>query len=238
MFGAHKRGELRDVGTLKIGPGMVWSRLWSETGIRECLQAVLQGRRFQFDVEGAVFLTVVHRLLDPGSDRAAEKWRRDYLLPDVGELQLQHLYRAMAWLGEVLPDEEQDARTPFAPRCVKDLIEERLFARRQDLFSELVLAFFDTTSVYFEGAGATTLGRRGKSKDHRPDLMQMVAGLVLDGEDKPLCCELWPGNTTDVKTLIPIVDRLRRRFRIGRICVVADRGMISKTTIEALEERS
>jgi transposase len=63
----------------------------------------------------------------------------------------------------------------------------------------------------------------------------MVVGAVLDGQGRPICCELWPGNTTDVTTLIPIVDRLRSRFRIGRVCIVADRGMISKETIEALE---
>ena len=62
-------------------------------------------------------------------------------------LELHHLYRAMAWLGEELPEEEQDARTPFAPRCTKDLVEERLFAHRRDLFSRLDLVFMDTTSL-------------------------------------------------------------------------------------------
>jgi transposase len=62
-------------------------------------------------------------------------------------------------------------------------------------------------------------------------------GLVLDGKGHPVCCEMWPGNTTDVTTLVPIVDRLRKRFGIGRVCVVADRGMISEETIEALEKR-
>ena len=95
--------------------------------------------------------------------------------------------------------------------------------------------FFDTTSIYFEGEGGTDLGQYGHSKDHRPDRKQMVVGAVLDGEGRPLCCELWPGNVTDVKTLIPIVDRLRTRFQIRSICIVADRGMISKETIAQLQ---
>jgi len=95
--------------------------------------------------------------------------------------------------------------------------------------------FFDTTSIYFEGAGGETIGRHGNSKDHRPDCKQMVVGAILDNTGRPICCELWPGNTTDVKTLIPIVDRLRERFSITRICIVADRGMISKKTIEELQ---
>src|SRR5438045_8013498 len=65
----------------------------------------------------------------------------------------------------------------------------------------------------------------------------MIVGLVMDQDDRPLCCELWPGNTADVTTLLPVVDRLRARFSVGRICVVADRGMISAQSIAALEER-
>jgi transposase len=238
VIGEHDRGALTEHGTRKLGPGMVFERLWKELGIGETIRAALRGRKFQFDVEAAIFLTVVHRLMDPGSDRAAEKWREDYVLPEgVDGLDLHHLYRAMAWLGEPLSEVEQAGRTPFSPRCTKDLLEERLFLQRRDLFTEVAIIFFDTTSIYFEGAGGQTLGRRGHSKDHRPDLPQVVVGLVLDGEGRPLCCELWPGNTTDVKSLVPIVDRLQRRFHVKEICVVADRGMISKETVSEIERR-
>jgi len=82
--------------------------------------------------------------------------------------------------------------------------------------------FFDTTSIYFEGNGGETLGKKGLSKDHRPDLNQMVVGAVIDDNGKPICCEMWPGNTTDVKTLIPVVDRVRKRFntRMRKVNVV------------------
>ena len=135
-----------------------------------------------------------------------------------------------------MPKDQQKDKTPFAPRCVKDRIEEDLFAHRRDLFTDLQLVFFDTTSIYFEGEGGETLGKLGHSKDHRPDLKQMIVGAVLDGQGRPICCELWPGNTTDVTTLIPVVDRLRSRFGDHRVCIVADRGMISKETIEDLEK--
>jgi transposase len=140
----------------------------------------------------------------------------------------------MAWLGEPLPESEQEGATPFVPRCVKDQIEEALFRQRRHLFQSLDLVFFDTTSIYFEGRGGTQ-GERGCSKDHRPDLPQMVVGVVLDDQGLPICTEMWPGSTTDVKTLIPVVDRLQKRFSIRRICIVADRGMISREVIETLE---
>jgi transposase len=104
------------------------------------------------------------------------------------------------------------------------------------LFSELEIVFFDTTSLYFEGEGGDTLGQHGHSKDHRPDLHQMVVGAVLDGDGRPICCELWPGNTADVTTLLAVVDRLRRRFHIRRACIVADRGMICAAVVQELEE--
>lgn len=235
LLAAHQRGETTAMRTRPIGPAMIFERLWQETGCQQVIGRLLEGRKFEFPVERAIFLTVLHRLFTSGSDRAAEKWKETIDVGGMEELQLHHLYRAMAWLGEALGEDQQDGATPFAPRCTKDRIEEELFAFRRDLFTSLDLVFFDTTSIYFEGDGGETLGQYGHSKDHRPDLKQMVIAAVLDGEGRPVCCELWPGNTTDVTTLMPIVDRLRSRFSIGRICIVADRGMISAKTIEELE---
>jgi hypothetical protein len=235
LLSAHAKGQIPTVTTRRIGPALIFERLWQQTGCRQAIEQLLKGRHFEFDVERAIFLTVLHRLFASGSDRAADKWRTDYQIEGGDGLQLHHLYRAMAWLGEELPEGQQKDRTPFAPRCIKDRIEEGVFGHRRDLFSGLQLVFFDTTSIYFEGEGGQDIGQRGFSKDHRPDLYQMVVGAVLDGQGRPICCELWPGNATDVKTLIPVVDRLRSRFGIGRVCVVADRGMISRETIEALE---
>jgi Transposase DDE domain len=216
---------------------LIFERLWQETGCAAVLEQLLAERRFEFAVERAVFLTVLHRLLQPGSDRAADKWKHDYLLDGAAELDLHHLYRAMAWLGEELPAEQQRGSTRLVPLCTKDRIEEGLFQRRRDLFTQLQVVFFDTTSIYFEGEGGEELGQYGHSKDHRPDLNQMIVGAVLDGDGRPICCEMWPGNTTDVKTLIPIVDGLYRRFGIVKVCIVADRGMICQDTIDDLDRQ-
>src|SRR5215217_4033708 len=221
----------------RIGAPLLFGRLWEETGCRAVIAGLLAGRGFEFAVERAVFATVLHRIMVSGSDRACEKWLVDYDIPGVDGLALHHLYRAMAWLGEELGTDQQDGATPFAPRTVKDLIEERLFERRRDLFSELSVVFMDTTSLSLTGTGGETLGEHGYSKDHRPDLMQMILGVVVDAEGRPVCSEMWPGNTADGSVLVPVIDRLRRRFGIGRVCVVADRGMISAPTIAALEER-
>ena len=221
---------------VKIGPSIIFERLWKETGIKKAIERLLIDRRFEFDVERAIFLTVLHRLMVSGSDRFCQRWRRDYRINGTEPLDLHHLYRAMSFLGE--PIEDQKAATPFTSRCNKDLIEESIFLDRRNLFSGLDLVFFDTTSIYFEGQGGKITGKKGFSKDHRPDLNQMVVGAIIDDKGKPICCEMWPGNTTDVKTLIPVIDRVRKRFGISRFCVVADRGMISADTIRELEARN
>jgi hypothetical protein len=201
VLDAQARGETQAAEVLRIGPDLVFGRLWEELGFGAILKELLVGRRYGFDVERAIYLTVLHRLFVSGSDRQAERWKENYRIRGCDGLELHHLYRAMAFLGTPLAREEQKDKTPFAPRCLKDLVEEHWFDRRRDLFTDVDLVFFDTTSIYFVGEGGETIGRRGKSKDHRPELKQMVVGLVIDKQGRPLCCEMWPGNTTDVKTL-------------------------------------
>ena len=232
VLDAHAAGEIQPVAIRRIGPDLVFARFWKESGIQEVLRSILKARQFEFDVERAIYLTVLHRLFASGSDRAAERWREDYLIPGSEGLELHHLYRAMAFLGEAI---EQLEKPAGAVRCNKDLIEEALFERRRDLFTEVELVFFDTTSLYFEGRGGESIGQRGHTKDHRPDLKQMIVGMAVDVEGRPICCEMWPGNTADVTTLLPVVKRMRERFRIREITIVADRGMVSQATLEAFE---
>ena len=134
---------------------MVFGRLWVELGFREIIDEMLGQRRYEFKVERAVYLTVLHRLFTSGSDRAAERWRECYRIPGTEDLALQHLYRAMAWLGE-----ELGQGMLGSPRCTKDVIEEALFERERDLFSEVGLVFFDTTSIYFQGTGGQISANR------------------------------------------------------------------------------
>lgn len=213
-------GDLEKGPSQQLGPDLVFGRLWQTTGVKQVFERLLEHRSFEFPVERAIYLSVLHRLFMSGSDRAADRWRRDVVVPGAQGLELHHLYRAMRWLGEA-----------------KDEVEEALFQERRDLFTELSLAFFDTTSLYFEGRGGESLGRYGHSKDHRPDLRQMVVGAVLTGDGRPVCCELWPGNRADGDALLPVVERLGQRFGLRRVCWVADRGMISRDTIQGLEAR-
>jgi hypothetical protein len=232
LLSAIEKGETTTIDAKRIGPSLLFERLWRDSFCRSVIEDLLADRKFEFPLERAVFLTVLHRIMDPGSDRAAEKWRSAYSIDGMDAIELHHLYRAMAWLGEELAGQQGSG---LVPRTNKDLIEEQLFAKRRSLFNDVGLAIFDTTSLYFEGDGGTTLGRNGHSKDSRPDLHQMVLGVVIDETGRPICSEMWPGNTADVTTLIPVVPRLRERFLLNRVCIIADRGMVSAKTIATLE---
>jgi Transposase DDE domain len=234
LISSLRAGTLDAVATRRIGAPLVFARLWEETGCRKLIEDLARRRGFGFSIERAVFATVLHRLMVSGSDRACERWLEAYRLDGAETLELHHLYRAMTWLGEALADQSGATR---AERRTKDVIEEQLFARRRSLFTDLSVVLFDTTSLYFYGAGGESLGQNGKSKDRRPDLKQVVVGVVLDEAGRPICSETWPGNATDVKSLLPVVDRLRQRFGIARMCVVADRGMISAETMAELDAR-
>ena len=232
LISSGEAATLESSASMRIGAALLFGRLWEQSGCRRVIEQLAQRRGFGFSLERAVFVSVLHRLMVSGSDRACEKWLDAYLIDGADGLELHQLYRAMAWLGEELADQTGATR---APRRTKDVIEEKLFARRRSLFSDLSVVLFDTTSLMFYGAGGETLGQRGKSKDHRPDLRQVIVGVVLDEAGRPICSETWPGNATDVKALLPVVSRLRERFGIARMCVVADRGMISAETMTELE---
>jgi len=213
----YREGNLEAKQVLKIGPDLICARLWRELQIGKILEKLLSGRKFEFPVERAVYLATLARLFFPGSDRRTISRARDFAVCGEGSLSLHHLYRAMSWLGDN-----------------REKVEDELFFANRDLFSSLSVVFFDTTTLYFEGAGGEYLGRKGYSKDRRPDENQMVLGMVLDGEGRPVASPAWPGNTTDAATILPVAENLRSRFGVEDIVIVADRGMVGKRNAQEL----
>ncbi len=202
------------------GPALVFGRLWETQGLPELLQARARGRRFEFDVERACFALALQRLCAPGSDLQGAAWLRTVECPGFEALELQHFYRAVGWLAQVRPELETD-----------------LFWRDRDLFSQSVdLVFIDTTSTYIYRPEETPLRRRGYSRDRRPDLPQVVLCVAVDRHGWPVAWDILPGSTADIPAFVAMLARLRERFRLGRVIVVADRGMVSAETLALLED--
>lgn len=230
----HRLAEVPHCKRKIDGPNKIFQKLWKSTGIQASLHHLLRDRKFEFDVERAIYIAVLHRIMKPGSDLSCESWRRNQNIPGNEELDLHHFYRAMNWLGDIV--NEFNESDPFSPRYRTHQIEELVFNVNRDLFSGIGMVFFDTTSLYFEGQGGEGLGEHGFSKDRKPDRHQMVVGVVIDDKGDPLCMEMWPGSTTDVSTLLPVVHRLKHRFGVTSMCIVCDRGMISRDNLKSLEE--
>jgi Transposase DDE domain len=203
------------------GPALVFERLWQQQGLPELLHRLAVDRHFEFDVERTCFALALQRLCEAehGSDLQGASWLRTVECPGFSEIALQHLYRTV---GGFLYD-------------VRETLEWELFQRDRDLFSdELDLVFIDTTSTFIWRDEETGLRRRGHSKDRRPDQPQVLVCVAVDAHSWPIGWDILPGNTGDGKAFVAMIERLRKRFRIRRVTVVADRGMIAAKTIELL----
>jgi Transposase DDE domain len=205
--------------TRSWGPALVFGRLWEQQGVPDLIGRLARDRRFEFDLERVTFALALQRLCEPGSDLQGSQWLPTVECPGFGDIALQHLYRTVGFLADV-----------------REPLEQELFLRDRDLFSQaLDLVFIDTTSTYIYRDEQTALRRRGYSRDRMPDQPQVVICLAVDRHGWPIAWDVLPGNTADTRGFVAMIKKLRERFQIGRITVVADRGMISKDTIKLLE---
>jgi len=205
---------LRFIGSYPMGGAYLLRALWEQLGIPDALSQCMKDRSFTSPVEWAAFAMTANRALAPDSKREVEEWvREDVALGNPESIELQHLYRAMDVLLEY-----------------REVIHKEVFFAVADLLNlEVDLIFFDTTSTYFEMDEEDEDGLRqyGHSKDHRPDLPQVVIGLAVTKEGIPVKCWTMPGNTSDMKTVETIKNDLLG-WKLGRCIWVMDRGMSSE----------
>jgi len=204
----------------EYGSPLIFSRLFRSVGLEDVLENCLGHHNHLTPVKEAVFAMVLNRILAASSKLRVYEWLDEVYRPSFQGIKLQHLYRSLDFLD-----------------LHKERIEEKLFHRIKNLFNlKLNIVFYDTTSVYFEGKGPEELARKGFSRDKRPDLNQVVIGILMSDEGIPIACEAFPGNTYDANTLQSALNTLSRRFKIGRIIFVADRGMVSEKNLSLIEK--
>ena len=201
------------------GPALVFRRLWEHLDLAREVEALGAQSEIRFSLDEAVFALVLHRLVDPGSKRSTHQWLSTVYRPQFEGLELHHLYRSLDHLVRG-----------------KERLEEMLFARGRDLFSlEVDLVLFDTTLVHFQGHGPESLAAFGRPGDY-PDCVKLLVGLVMTGDGFPVAHHVFPGNTADISAFRYALQDLRRRFRLRRVVVVGDRGMVSSDLMEELEK--
>lgn len=220
------------------GPFLIFKRVWEESRLSEVFSEELSDIQAEFDVRQAIFNMVLNRLSDPCSKRGLLLWQQETY--GIDGFELHQYYRAMDYLIEH-----------------KERIEQTVFARMRDLFCQSVdVVLFDTTSLVYYGEGepetqefekeetsADTekpkgpLLARGFSKDHRSDLKQVVVGVMMSKEGIPLAHEVFAGNTNDVSCFREVIDQLASKFKVGKVILVGDRGMISQKNLDYLNDK-
>src|SRR4051794_3956784 len=227
-LGPSAAGEFEVCGSRAVGGAWLLDALWKQLGVDRALRAVLGARRFSTDVERVIFALVANRALDPGSKLAAAEWAsQDAHIPGLAAMDDDQADRAMDLLVEA------DAQAK---------VQEAVFFATADLLNlDVDLLFFDTTSTYFEREAPDPAGENGTpafrayghSKDHRPDLPQVVIGLAVTREGIPVRVWVWPGNTNDMSVIGEVKDDLRG-WRLGRVVTVVDRGFSSDENLRYL----
>lgn len=217
-------GEFEVTDSRPVGGAWLLDGLWRTLGIDKALGKVLGARRFTTDVERVLFALVVNRALGPASKLAAAEWAScDVAIPGLEGMDEDQCYRAM----DLLVDADTESK-----------VQEAVFFACADLLNlEVDLLFFDTTSTYFERDtpedGEDAFRVYGHSKDHRPDLPQIVIGLAVTREGIPVRVWCWPGNTSDMSLLKEVKDDMRG-WRLGRVITVVDRGFSSDENLTYL----
>jgi transposase len=203
--------------------GAVWLGwiLWRALKLDELCGALLACKRETVPWSEVIAILVIGRLCEPSSElHVAERWYRTTALEDLLGVAVQDIYdeRLYRALDRLLPH--------------KEIIEKHLVQRLGELFElDYDLLLYDITSTYFEGIADSAIAKRGYSRDHRPDCVQVNIALVVSREGMPLGYEIFAGNTTDVTTVQQIVQSMEDRFgKVNRVWVM-DRGMVSAKNI-------
>lgn len=228
---AHLQRERVDVAALAgegapaVGGVAAVAAVWQQLGL-DVWFAKLGAQRGAARLEHACLAMVANRLVDPCSKRRLGEWvAHDVAMP----------------AGFAAPSADQYYRALDAVADAKAATEAHLYQALCDLTNlDLRLVCYDLTSTFFEGAtrpSARFPSRAfGFSRDHRSDRPQVVIGLLCTGDGIPIAHHVFAGNTADVATLPAVLEDLQARFGVGRLCVVADRGLISVGNIAAVAQ--
>ena len=197
-------------------------QLWDRMGIGGCLKQLLSKTGYEIPIERALFAMVANRAIDPASKLSNEQWvNEEAHIPGLPCISVHQLYRSMDFLLE------HDT-----------VIQESIFFGVANLFNlEVDLIYFDTTSTYFEidrpdeteegdEENANAMRQLGHTKDHRPDLPQIVIGMAVTKEGIPVRCWVFSGETSDM-TIVEQVKKDLNGWRLGRVISVMDCGFSS-----------
>jgi len=191
------------------------SYVYHELGLDVFFNNRARGLRADYSVNAIMKLLVYSRILEPASKKGTFDKRGSYF--DKFDFSLEDIYRCLSFAGILSKDVQHHMHRMVAEK----------YGRRTGT------ACYDVTNYYFEIDKSDALRRTGVSKEHRTDpIVQM--GLFMDADGIPISYRLFPGNTNDCKTMLPMLSEAKEAFGIGRTIVVADKGVNTLGNIGSL----
>lgn len=198
---------------------LAYKKLWKILRMDKMLLEIQRLGRTEFDFNNACFLMTINHLLNPCSKRGM--YNNQTVYGQYHEVELNHLYRALDILSEN-----------------KEKIEEQLFKVNRDLYNmEIDVVFYDVTTFHFESVKKDSLRNFGFSKANKINEVQVVLGMLIDNEGRPVGYELFSGNTFEGKTLEKALDKIEKRFGIRKVIIVADKGINSRLNLQQIANK-
>jgi transposase len=219
-----EKRKLHDISTLKekrrVNYGyIVYKKLWNKFSFPQLFERITKNRKIEYDFEKLVFSLVINRLIIPSSKYYFYNHRDKFIEYDE-KLSLESVYRSLDILSEK-----------------KEEIEEEIFNRNVNLFNmEIDVVFYDVTTYHFESQMSDEIRDYGFSKANKVNEVQVVMGLLIDKEGRPIGYELFRGNTFDGKTMTKTLKKLKEQFNLREVIIVADKGINSKINLKEIKE--
>lgn len=198
----------------------VYESIWNELNLDYFFDyRQKRDTNIKFKIKDIVSMLVYSRLLNAASKKRNFE-QKDFFI-NSKDMNLEQIYRSLSFLADEKGHLEKHLNKQLSLKMTRNLS----------------VAFYDVTTYYFESVRADELKKFGYSKDNKVNQVQVVMGLLIDDEGVPISYELFPGNTNDFKTLVPVMEHLRESYGITKIILTADRGLNSKQNLAYLKSR-
>lgn len=208
--------DFEEIDRVNWGANKIFRKLWNEFGFESLFQNIFKDKKVEYSISETTFFEVVSRLVEPCSKLRLHQTQSKYF--GIKDTHLNHLYRVL----DCLSDHKED-------------LENDIFKNNVSLFNMSVdVVFYDVTTLYFESQKQNDLKDFGYGKDGKFNEVQVVLGLLVNSDGLPVGFDVFSGNTFEGKTLVSSLKKLKERFNIKNVIIVADRGINSKINLKLI----
>ena len=209
---------LKELGRYNYGFYQLYSKVMKYYGLDKLFKSITKKSKLEINLVNSILLMLLERLHDPSSKRRNYFNQEEYL--GIESVELHHLYRSLDYLAEH-----------------HEAIQTRIYQTGRNLFNQTMdVVFYDVTTFYFDTEREAGLLQQGFSKDGKMGKSQVVFGLLIDKDKQPIAYQIYKGDFYEGHTFSDAIDKLKQRYMIDKIVVVADRGMLSKSNLDYITQ--